>query len=38
MELDAEDYADRAELEALASDSYYHSALKRMLKALPAPL
>ena len=38
MELDAEGYTDRPELEALAMDSYRHFALQRMLKALPAPL
>ena len=38
MELDAEDLADRREIEALALDSYRHFALKRMLKALPEPL
>lgn len=38
MELNAEEQADRQEIEALALDSYRHFALKRMLKALPESL
>lgn len=36
IELDAEDFAHRDEIAALAVDSYRHYALKRMLKALDA--
>ena len=38
IELNAEEQADRQEIEALAMDSYRHFALKRMLKALPESL